>query len=161
MEETIVFRGSIVRVFVYLSACAFTGILLVALFMRLPSPRILMIGAGYTAGMAIVAAYIYTKDAFSIVFTRDTIEGPVGPGVFSGRKTVHVTEILLERSQPPSLMKSGYLSLKDGSPLMLHNPYYSTRRGSDIIEQIFKRQQAAVNGGPSDYVSNGNTTCNE
>ncbi len=152
-EDNMVFRGSIVRAFIYLLAGAYTGIFLLALFMRIPPLRLLMIGVGYAVGMAIVAAYVYVKDAFSIVFIRDTLEGPVGPGLCSGRKSVSVNEILLAASRLPSPMKSGYLSLADESRLTLYCLYFSASRGAEIIEEISKRQQAAGVPGLDDNAS--------
>ncbi len=160
-EDNLVFRGSIVRAFIYLLAGAYTGIFLLALFMQLPPLRLLMIGVGYAVGMAIVAAYVYVKDAFSIVFIRDTLEGPVGPGLCSGRKSVSVNEILLAASRLPSPMKSGYLSLADESRLTLYCLYFSASRGAEIIEEISKRQQAADVPGFGDDLSHDDTGCME
>ena len=160
-EDNLVFRGSIVRAFIYLLAGAYTGIFLLALFMQLPPLRLLMIGVGYAVGMAIVAAYVYVKDAFSIFFIRDTLEGPVGPGLCSGRKSVSVNEILLAASRLPSPMKSGYLSLADESRLTLYCLYFSASRGAEIIEEISKRQQAADVPGFGDDLSHDDTGCME
>ncbi len=160
-EDTTVFRGSVLRTFIYFLECAYVGILLVALIMRPPLARILMLCVGYTVGMAIIVAYVYFKDSFSIVLARDTVEGPVGPGLCSGRKSVSVNEILLAASRLPSLMKSGYLSLADESRLTLHSPYFSARRGAEIFEEISKRQQAAGVPELGDYALHDDTDCTE
>ena len=109
----------------------------------------------------LIVACVYFKDSFSIALMRDTVEGPVWPGLFSGRKSVSVNEILLDASRLPSLMKSGYLSLADESRLTLYCLYCSAGRGAEIIEEISKRQQAADVPGFGDDLSHDDTGCME
>ena len=158
-EDNIVFRGSILRIFIYLLSGAYVGILLAALLMQRSLSHYLSVGC--MVGMMLIVACVYFKDSFSIALMRDTVEGPVWPGLFSGRKSVSVNEILLDASRLPSLMKSGYLSLADESRLTLYCLYFSASRGAEIIEEISKRQQAADVPGFGDDLSHDDTGCME
>lgn len=108
------------------------------MIIRKPVVDVVPLLIGWTVGMLLITRFpLFRKQ--DIIISPDHVEGPQRQGIFIRRKNVLLSDVDLSTSRLPSITKSGYLLIKDGSKIILAGFYFDRTQGKNIFREIENR----------------------
>lgn len=137
--NTITISGNKSRATLFALLAGYVGILIVqTLFMQKPRIDSLPFLIGWTIGTLFVKQTSYLE-RYNIIIGSDSVEGPQRFHLLVRRRTVSLSDIDLSRSKRPSILKGGYLALRNGGRIILHGVYFTKSDIDTVFEGIEER----------------------